>query len=235
MQNVKPAKPLVSSPGRNQQTFLFVIIGVAVALVVAFVLISSGSTRSSFDQAFFDAIPQERLDDGGFVLGDPDAAITIVEFQDWYCPHCQTYKPKADAFIRDYVATGQARYEFRALTTAGAGQQPNTAQVYNLLECVDIAKPGTFFYASDIAYEMVMSGVRGTDFSRTLAERTGVPLDSLLRCTQDEAGQSVADERLARSAGASSTPAVFYRIDGGEMQPVPDRENLGQLIEQFNQ
>src|SRR5215207_4842489 len=34
---------------------------------------------------------RERLSDGGFIIGDPDAPITIVEFADWACPHCQDY------------------------------------------------------------------------------------------------------------------------------------------------
>src|SRR4051794_33993937 len=38
-------------------------------------------------------IPQSRTEDGAFVLGDPDAPITIIEFLDWGCPHCQAYKP----------------------------------------------------------------------------------------------------------------------------------------------
>ena len=226
MQNTK-AKPVVNAPGRNQQTFLLVIIGAAVLLVLAFILISSNSTRASFDQAFFDAIPQERTDDGAFVLGNPDAPVTIVEFQDWYCPACQQYKPTMDQFIREYVATGKARYEFRALTTAGANQQPNTSQVYNLLECVEAAKPGTFFYASEVAYSLTMSGVRGSDFSSQLAERMGVDFAQLLRCTQDEADQITVDQRLAGTVGVNSTPSVLYRINGGAPQQVADRSFSG--------
>jgi hypothetical protein len=233
MQNVKSAKPSASAPGRNQQSFLLVVIGAAVLLVLAFVLISSNSTRSAFDKAFFSEIPQERLDDGAFVLGNPDAPITIVEFQDWYCPACQQYKPVVDRFIRDYVATGKARYEFRAMVTAGASATPDTTQVYNLVVCVEEASPGSFFYASEVAYELAMSGVRGSDFSRILAERTGVELAGLLRCSRD-AAQMSADSRLAQSVGANSTPTVMYRINGGTPQVVPDRNNLGPLVDQFS-
>lgn len=233
MQNVKPAKPTVSAPGRNQQTFLLVIIGAAVLLVLAFIMISANSTRSDFDQAFFADIPQEQLEDGAFVLGNPDAPITIVEFQDWYCPACQQYKPTVDRFIREYVATGKARYEFRAMVTAGAGQTPDTSQVYNLVVCVEDASPGSFFYASEVAYELAISGVRGSDFSRILAERTGVELADLLRCSRD-ASQMSADNRLSQSVGANSTPTVLYRINGGRPQVVPDRNNLGALVDQFS-
>lgn len=236
MQNVKPAKSILAQGGRNQQTFLLVIIGVAVALVAIFIIVSS-SSRSNFDEAFFAGIHQERLDDGGFILGDPDAAITIVEFQDWYCAHCQNYKPTADQFIREYVATGKARYEFRALTTAGANAQPNTSQVYNLLECVEVAKPGSFFYASDIAYDLVINGVRGSEFSSVMAERTGVDYAEMLRCTQDTADQITVDSRLANNIGVTSTPSVFYRLNGGTPIPVSDRSfsALAAIVETVGQ
>lgn len=226
MQNTK-AKPVVNAPGRNQQTFLLVIVGAAVLLVLAFIAISANSGKAAFDQAFFDAIPQERTEDGAFVLGNPDAPVTIVEFQDWYCPACQQYKPTMDQFIRDYVATGKARYEFRGLTTAGRTAQPNTGQVYNLVECVESAKPGSFFYASEVAYELAINGVRGSDFSSQLAERMGVDFAELLRCTQDEATQISADERLAGTVGVSSTPSVLYRINGSAPQAVADRSYSG--------
>ena len=29
-----------------------------------------------------------RRADGGFVLGEPDAPVTIVAFEDFFCPHC---------------------------------------------------------------------------------------------------------------------------------------------------
>jgi protein-disulfide isomerase len=38
--------------------------------------------------ARYEGIPFERLEDGGFVLGDPAAPITIVEFADFLCSHC---------------------------------------------------------------------------------------------------------------------------------------------------
>lgn len=227
MQNAKSTKPAGSPVGRNQQTFLFTVIGAGIVVAILFILISSTSTRSSFDEAFFAGIHQERLPDGGFILGDPDAAVTIVEFQDWYCPHCQDYKPTADQFIREYVATGKARYEFRALTTAGANAQPNTSQLYSMLECIENQKPGSFFYASDLAYSLILSGERGAGISQALAERTGADYAAMLRCTQDEATQATADVRLATSVGASSTPALYYRINNGTPQPVGDRSFNG--------
>lgn len=179
-----------------------------------------------FDAEFFAPLPVERLEDGGFVLGNPQARVTIILFTDWYCPACQQYKPTIDQFLRDYVATGQARLELRTLPTAGANASPNTAQVANLLECVNEQKPGTYFYASEVAFELILSGNTGADFSRGLTDRTGVDLAELLRCTQD-VSQEAADLRLARDLNVSSTPTVLYRVDGGRPQALHDRSMQG--------
>lgn len=234
MQTPKPAKPLIAG-GNNQQTFLYIIIGVAVALVLIFVIISASSTRASFDAAFFEDIPQERLEDGGYILGNPDAAFTLVEFADWYCPHCQSYKPTVNQFIQDFVATGKARLEYRVLETMGASAQPTTQQLYKTLECIDNAKPGSFFYGNELAYELVMSGVRGSEVSSTLAERIGVDYAAMLRCTQDVATQYSSDIRLAQAVGANSTPAIYYRVNGSTPVLVGDRTigGLTTLVETF--
>ncbi|MBK9125380.1 MAG: thioredoxin domain-containing protein [Chloroflexi bacterium] len=178
------------------------------------------------DAAFFAPLPMERLEDGGFVLGNPQARVTIVLFADWYCPACQQYKPTIDQLLRDYVAKGRARFELRTLPTAGVNASPNTTQVADLLECVNAQKPGSYFYASELAFELILSGNAGADFSQGLAERSGVNFPELLRCTQS-ASQDAADLRLARDLNVSSTPTVLYRVDGGRPQRLPDRSMQG--------
>ena len=52
--------------------------------------------------------------DGGFVMGNPKAKVTLVEYGSLTCPHCRHFaetgmKPLADSYIR----TGKVRFEFR--------------------------------------------------------------------------------------------------------------------------
>jgi protein-disulfide isomerase len=52
--------------------------------------------------------------EGGYRMGNPDAAIKIVEYGSLTCPHCGELSEKGSATIRDqWVASGRVSYEFR--------------------------------------------------------------------------------------------------------------------------
>jgi protein-disulfide isomerase len=51
---------------------------------------------------------------GGYVMGNPDAPIKIIEFGSLTCSHCADFSKAASAELRDtFVASGRVSYEFR--------------------------------------------------------------------------------------------------------------------------
>lgn len=52
--------------------------------------------------------------EGGYRMGNPDAAIKLIEYGSFTCPHCGEFSEKGSATIRDqWVASGRVSYEFR--------------------------------------------------------------------------------------------------------------------------
>lgn len=52
--------------------------------------------------------------EGGYRMGNPDAAVKILEYGSLTCPHCAEFSEKGSATIRDkWVASGRVSYEFR--------------------------------------------------------------------------------------------------------------------------
>jgi len=53
---------------------------------------------------------------GAYVLGRPDAPVTMVEFSDYECPFCrQFHMASFEQIKRDYIDTGKVRYVSRDL------------------------------------------------------------------------------------------------------------------------
>lgn len=114
--------------------------------------------RAGDDMPDFSAVPQLRTDDGGFVLGDPDAPVTIVEFSDYLCGHCQNYESVARQFIEEYVLTGQARFEYRFFPVIDQQWSPTLAR---MTECSELLAPGSFWKAHTIMFDLAAEGLSG--------------------------------------------------------------------------
>lgn len=51
---------------------------------------------------------------GGFLMGNPDAAVKIVEFASMTCPHCAEFeKAGVPALVDQYVKSGKVSFELR--------------------------------------------------------------------------------------------------------------------------
>ncbi len=224
----------------NQQRNMLIIGAIiAAAAVVAMlaIVISSNNVVSGRAEGY-DSLPQSRTSDGAFVLGNPDAPITIIEFADFACPHCQDYAPTMHQLIDEFVVTGKAKLEYRMfISGADPTYGPYVAQ---LAECAEDMKPGSFWQAHDTLFELGSRARFNSTTASTLADRLGLQYSALLSCAE-KADQYTNDVRVGDSLGVASTPTIMYRIDDGRPQfvnadgrvwdrgPVP-YEILGALI-----
>ncbi|MBZ0291897.1 MAG: DsbA family protein [Anaerolineae bacterium] len=207
-----------STPSKSMQQRNLLIIGIiaaiAVIAAVAIIVVSSQGGLSISDTDYAD-IPQERLPDGGFVIGNPDAPVTVVEFADFACPHCQEYAPTMHQFVQEYVLTGQARFEYRMFIS---GADPiNGTYTAQLAECADDLKPGSFWQAHDILFELGSRGRFNQTTARTLSDRIGLTYSDLLSCAGD-ASQYETDVQLGRTLNVQSTPTIMIRLDDNRPQ-----------------
>ena len=55
-----------------------------------------------------------KTSDGGFLMGNPNAKVKLVEFGSMTCPHCAEFEERgAKSLIDNYVKKGLVSYEFR--------------------------------------------------------------------------------------------------------------------------
>ncbi len=211
MEKSLPRQLKVTPPNQNRNRLIIgIVIGLAVIAAVIFIVISLNNTTQTAVGAYGD-LPQSRLADGGFVVGNPDAKVTIIEFADYACPHCQEYVPTMNQFFETYVKTGKAKFEYRILPTAGGA---TTEFVGNVLVCMENQKAGSFWKAHDYLFQQASAGNYGTEMLRNLASQLGVDYAEALNCSQNET-QVATDVALAGKLGVHGTPAIRVRSADG--------------------
>jgi protein-disulfide isomerase len=175
------------------------------------------SPESAID---YSEVPQSRTEDGAFVLGNPDAPITIVEFADFMCPHCQVYHETTGQIIEAYVATGMAKFEYRFFPVVDPNLSALTA---SMAECAGIMETGNFWHAYDVMYDLTSTGFNGlTPF--TFAARAGINYDDMATCVEETAGQVAIDTDVGHAVGVSGTPTVMVRYGDGDLEPITDSD-----------
>jgi hypothetical protein len=181
-----------------------------VALTIALVLAGAGYAQDIETDYFarYEDIPQSRAEDGAFVLGDPDAPVTIVEFADFMCPHCQNYQVTVHDFIEQYVTTGQARFEYRFYPIVHPTYSVFTAQI---AECAEVQRDGAFWASHDLLYDLAADGLIGPTTPEDVAETLGLNAEKIETCLET-ATQHEVDTQLGESLGVNGTPATTVRL-----------------------
>jgi len=82
---------------------------------------------------------------GGFLMGNPNAPVKLLEYASITCPHCAEFSEQGGAQLRDrYVRSGQVSWEYRPYMIF-----PTDPGIFMLLRCLG---PQAFFRVSEQLY-----------------------------------------------------------------------------------
>jgi len=208
----------VKNSNRQRALLFGGIIAVAMIVGVAAIIISMTGARGGA-KFNYDEIPQSFTEDGAPVLGDPNAPITIVEFADFRCPHCQSYTSVMADVIENHVITGEAKLEFRMFPSID-----RNGFNFALVECA-VDQDANFWEAHDIMFNMTARGWHQSS-SQEFANQVDVSYGELLNCASD-ADQWVTDATIGQRAGVSGTPGIRIRLGDGQLQPISQQHASG--------
>ena len=98
-----------------------------------------------------------KTNDGGYLMGNPNAPIKLVEYGARTCPHCAAFDAEGLPVLKEkYIATGKVSYEFRDYPVHG----PLDLAPILLGNCVDTA---TFFPLLDQMFQSQQSLLGAAD------------------------------------------------------------------------
>lgn len=162
--------------------------------------------------------------DGYFVLGNPNAAVKLVEYGSYTCSHCRDFSVEASEDIRKIVDTGKMSYEFRPflrdpidLTTALLAQCGGKDVFYPLTEQFFANQTAIFEKAQAAgpqlqAVEQMPPAQRPVGIAQALglvefAQQRGISADQAKQCLADTGAAT----RLAKGVEAAGKQ---YNIEG---------------------
>ncbi|GAB4434423.1 MAG: hypothetical protein Kow0031_16160 [Anaerolineae bacterium] len=190
----------------------------AVLLVVGLIILGNQSTRAEVTVT---------LDDFPFE-GDANAPVTIVEYSDYGCPHCQAFNlEKLDQIIADYVDTGKVRYVSHPyyLGNPAIGFATEAALCAGDQSAFPEYQRALFKLQGQIDY----SNATLTEVATSL----GLNADQFSQCLGDRKYQQMVEEgrQAGVNRGVNSTPTFYVnnqRVEGNQplsvFQSIIDQE-----------
>ena len=207
---------------------------------------ATGSSTS--DSAFVDAADVAKLFKGipqdGFVLGNPDAPVTLVEWIDFQCPACQQFETEMlPELIEKYVRHGKMKIEMKAWNIIDS----NFPGMHDSLRGQKVANAAAAqnkaFEFSEVLYNN--QGVEGTGWlNDAMISNIGASVDglNLSQLASDANSAKTASAIRAIDSYAAAQPTIFsgtptLLLAKGKAEPklygsgVPDLANLEAAID----
>lgn len=145
---------------------------------------------------------------GDVVLGNEDAAVTIVEYASMTCGHCSHFHTDTlPELKKEYIDTGKAKLIFREFPL-----DPVATAASMVIRC---ASKDSYFPLVDALFHLQSTWAFGKDPVKGLeriAQQAGFSQDSFNACLQNQSvldGVNWVKERASKEFGISSTPTFF--------------------------
>ena len=200
---------------------------VIVGILVTVVLVLSNNPRGISNPQVIGPDPSIRrgeTSNGLFFLGEPDAPLTIIIYEDYSCPNCKRFFETVEpVLIERYISTGKLRLEIYPVAIVNPQSLPGAAAVY----CA--AEQGYFWEFRQVVF--LNQGLRAfnRDTISLYGDAVGLDVEQLLDCFSSSTYSEVIQNRsiAAQQFGVQGTPTIEFI---GNRYPEPGTTELPDVI-----
>ena len=156
------------------------------------------------------------------VKGNPDAAVTVIEYFDPNCPHCKLAHPIMEAVARTY--SDQARFVYIPFMIWPDRSMNQVAALY------EAARQGRFSEMLDAQFEQQQASLSNEEL-RAIASEIGMDADEMIRRIESGFYEEtiLARKQEAAATGITGMPSVFVN---GRLVETLSADCLGIFIEE---
>lgn len=202
--------------------------GIAAAVLVAVVIIAVAvnASRNGGGPASLPGNVSE--DENGIIVGDADAPVTLENWMDFLCPHCQEFEATNGDAIDELVESGDVKMVYHPLSFTGGDY---SAGANNAFACAaDEGMPNEFLKAAFAA-----PAQWSNDDLVQMGEDAGIG-GNYASCVADGTYDSWADSvtDAARDAEVTGTPTLFIEgpgTDGSELMDARTPDAIQAAVE----
>lgn len=161
------------------------------------------------------------IDETDYILGHPNAPITIVEYSDYDCPYCKQFHETMNQIMNEYGASGKVAWVYRQFPIAGLHQ--NAEYISESALCVgELGGNDAFWkYSNSIFSERGINEQTNISKLKGYAKNAGVEESAFQACLDSDKHKKTVEESLAEgaSAGIEGTPHSFVLV-GNQQAPI---------------
>ena len=223
----------------RQRALAVVILTIVVGIALVAVTLLTGSDDEPAPKSSPTTTPTAggptpaNLTDGGIVIGEADAPVTVTIYEDLLCPFCkQAHDTNKDQYAA-WVAEGKVKLDYRPISFLDrASSDQYSTRALNAIAAVVNSAPEAFpKYHDALLAEQPAEGGEGLSDGKLieLAVAAGAPEAEIREAVENRTffGWTVATTQQANQAGVNGTPTIFVN-----KQQVPNPTDPQQVKDQ---
>lgn len=162
--------------------------------------------------------------EGAPIRGNPNAAITLVKFEDFHCPYCRRVQSTLAQLLLTYGDKVRIVHRDFPLDSL----HPQARRSHEAARCAK--EQGKFWEYHDALF--ASPPVSSDDQLKALAEQTGLDMASFDQCLEGGKYKAAveADVQTGLKLGLTATPSVF--VDGRLLSGAQPLENFKKVIDE---
>lgn len=184
------------------------IIGAGAVLVVLLIIFIITQARTPVNVESYDQIPAEWIN--GTELGDPDAPVVLVAYEDFLCPHCGEFTRAAkDNLVADFVVPGQVKFVYRFFPLQIFA--PNSFAAARAGQCISVLSDSFWQYHDGLFFGQRGADRYTSDSLTRMATDLGIRADDFVECLASTSTQQAIEQSIQEGmdAGVTATPTLL--------------------------